>query len=101
MTALGEEGKLVKELVKAKARTAADYDRDLAVAIITLRDLGTPVSIAEKLAKGKVFEALYKKMIAEESLKAHYSRMSQLKTQLEGLRSINKYLSVMDSSLKC
>ena len=92
ITALGKEGGLALGLIAAKATTMSMYDKDLAVAIIKLKDGGMAVSIAEKVAKGEVFMSLNAKIVAEESLKAHYSRMEQLKAQLNGLQSMNRYL---------
>ena len=93
MQALGLEGKRSLELIKAKATAMAEYDKMLGVHVGTLRAEGTPVSVIDKIAKGNVSEFLHKKIVAEEILKAHYSRMEQLKAQLNGLQSINRHLS--------
>ena len=93
MKALGNEGKRSLELITAKAKAMSEYDKMLGVQVGTLRASGVPVSIIDKQAKGNVAEFLHDKILAEEILKAHYSRMEQLKAQLNGLQSINRHLS--------
>ncbi len=90
--ALGKEGQRSKELIEAKAKAMADYDKALGVRTGALKATGMAVSIIEKTAKGDASHHLYLKIIAEESLKAHYSRMGQLEAQLNGLQSLNKHL---------
>ncbi len=90
--ALGEEGQQSGDLIKAKARAMADYDKELGTREGTLKAAGAAVGIIRDLAKRDASEYLYQKIIAEESLKAHYSRMSQLEAQLNGLQSLNKHL---------
>ncbi|KKN75907.1 hypothetical protein LCGC14_0376150 [marine sediment metagenome] len=92
IAALGEEGTKSKDLIQAKARAMADYDKELGRKVGALRASGTAVSIIDKKAKGETSEMLYKRIVAEESLKAHYSRMGQLEAQLNGLQSLNKHL---------
>ena len=90
---LTKEGQRSDKLIQAKAEAMAEYDKTLAVVIIKLKADGNPVTIIDKLAKGGVSDLLLKKIVAEEMLKAHYSRMEMLKAQLNGLQSINRYLS--------
>ncbi len=92
IVALGKEGLKSKKLIEAKARAMADYDKCLGVRTGALKAIGMAVSIIEKTAKGDASEYLYKKIVAEETLKAHYSRMGQLEAQLNGLQSLNKHL---------
>ena len=90
--ALGVEGQKSTDLITAKADAMANYDKLLGVAVARLKMEGVQTTIIEKQAKGECAEALYSKVIAEESLKAHYSRMEQLKAQLNGLQSMNRHL---------
>jgi len=90
--AIRDEGKLSKDLILAKAESARDCDKALAVAIITLKDAGVPTTIVEKQAKGKCADALLNKIVAEESLKAHWERLKYLQAQLNGYQSINRFL---------
>ena len=95
--ALGEEGKRPEKLIEDKARTAADYDKNLAVEITRLKAKGEPVTTCKDTARGNVSESLYAKILAEETLKAHYSKIERLKAQLTGLQSINKHLDTYQS----
>jgi len=92
--ALSKEGDKAAGLIELKALAMAEYDKRLGMTIGAMKASGTAVTIIDKLAKGEVQSYLYKKIIAEESLKAHYSRMEQLKAQLNGLQSMNRYLDV-------
>ena len=101
INALGEEGepRKVLEMIKTKAQAMAEYDKQRGMATGALKKDGVAVSIIDARAKEIVSEFLYLKIIAEESLKAHYSRMEQLKAQLNGLQSINRHLSVMPENM--
>ena len=90
--ALGNEGKKSFDLIQAKAGAMREYDKTLTVTITTLKAEGNAVSIIDKLAKGRTSDLLIKKILAEEMLKAHYSRIEQLKAQLNGLQSIFRHL---------
>ncbi len=92
ITALGEEGKRSQGLIEAKATAMAEYDKMLAVAITTLKAQGEPTTIIPKLANGNVSDLFYKRIIAEEGLKAHYSRLERLGMQLNALQSILRHL---------
>ena len=92
---LGAEGERSKELIIAKAEATGEYDKALGIATTKLKADGCSVSIIEKTAKGNVYDLLIKKIVAEESLKAHYSKLSRLEAQLNGLQSINRYLQTV------
>jgi len=92
INALTVEGQKSEELIKKKAETARDYDKSMGVAVTTLKAQGEPVTIIEKKAKERCADMLYDKMVAEESLKAHYSKLERLEAQLNGFQSLNKYL---------
>ena len=90
--ALGKEGLKSKKLIEAKARAMADYDKELGTRAAALKVSGTAVTLVKVFAKRDASEFLYEKIVAEEGLKAHYSRMEQLEAQLNGLQSLNKHL---------
>ena len=90
--ALKEEGKLSKDLVEAKAKTAAAYDKAMGVNTAALKAAGKPTTLIKDLARRDAADELYAKIVAEETLKAHYSRMENLRAQMNGYQSINKYL---------
>ena len=96
INALGEEGKKSEELIRKKAEAMAEYDKRLGMAVGALKALKEPVSIIDKKAKGEVSKYLYDKIIAEESLKAHYSRLDQLEAQLNGLQSLFRKMESVD-----
>lgn len=93
--AISLEGKNSGKLIEAKANTMAEYDKAVGVTIASLKAAGKPTTIVEKLAKGNVSDTLYKKILAEETLKAHYCRMENLRAQLNGLQSMNRHVSQM------
>ena len=92
IVALGKEGGKSVALIESKARTMADYDKACGVAEAARKASGMAVTLIKAQAKGDTSELLYAKIIAEESLKAHYSRMSQIEAQLNGLQSMNRHL---------
>ncbi len=93
--ALTIEGKKSEGLIKTKAETMGEYDKQIAVAVADLKAHGEPATIIDKLAKGRTWELLVKRIIAEETLKAHYSKLSRLEAQLNGFQSVNRYLDVV------
>jgi len=95
IAALGEEGRKSEGLIEAKAKSMAEYDKQFAVACAKLKANGVPVGMIDRLAKGETAEILYARIVAEEALRAHYARMEQLQAQLNGLQSLNRYLSVL------
>ena len=66
--ALSLEGKRSPELIQAKAEAMGEYDKNMAVAVTTLKAEGVAISIIDKLAKGRVSNLLIKKIVAEETL---------------------------------
>jgi hypothetical protein len=80
-------------LIKAKAEAMAEYDKQLAIEILRLKDQKVPISIIRDVAKGNISEYLYRKTVAEEALKALFSRLENLRAQLNGLQSVNRHLS--------
>ena len=84
-------------LIQKKADAMANYDKSIAVASAELKLKGESVSIIRDLAKGRASDALHDKIIAEEMLKAHYSKIDRLQSMLNGLQSVYKHLSVVDN----
>ncbi|MFA5298713.1 MAG: hypothetical protein WC389_10960 [Lutibacter sp.] len=93
INALSIEGHRSEELIKAKAESARDYDKYISIATAELKAKGEPITIIDKIAKGNCSEVLYKKILAEEMLKAHYSKIERLEAQMNGLQSMNRYLT--------
>lgn len=91
--ALGEEGQKSASLIEAKAKTSAEYDKYIGIATAKLKAVGEPIGVIEKQVKGEAGELLYAKIVAEESLKAHYSKIDRISAQLNALQSIFRHLS--------
>jgi hypothetical protein len=98
-TERGYIGKLAQE----KAKNIANYEKKLAITIISLKngieiELGgqkiksPPVTIIEKIAKGICFEEKIAADLAEAKYKAHITKMECLMAEMNGLQSINRYL---------
>lgn len=92
INALTVEGQKSEGLIKAKAEAMGEYDKNVAIATAKLKAEGEPTTIIDKLAKGRTSDLLIKKIIAEESLKSHYSKLERLEACLNGLQSLNRYL---------
>ena len=75
-------------LIIAKAKSAMDYDETMGVRTAALRATDTPVTLIKDLARKDAAEKLYAKIVAEETLKARYSRVKVLESQMNGLQSI-------------
>jgi len=82
-------------LIEKKASTARDYDKVIGTATATLKAGGEPVTIIRDLAKERAADALYASILAEEILKAHYSKIDVLSKVLNGLQSVFRHLSAM------
>ena len=89
--AIKVEGTRSADLIEAKACANRDYDRELAVHILKLKQ-DHPVTVVEKLAKGECADLKYKLEVAESGYKAHFARLDYLKAQLNGLQSMNRHL---------
>ena len=97
--ALGKEGQRLEndKLIEAKANAMGEYDKALGVAVAALKLEGESISIIDKVEKGRCADLLIKKIVAEEVLKSHYSKLERLEAMLNGLQSANRYLSVIDT----
>ena len=79
------------ELGVAKAQTAMEYEKALAIAIVGLKG-EHPVSILEKIAKGECVKQLYDKMVAESAYKACITKIEANKAQLNAYQSLFRHL---------
>ena len=90
--AIRDEGRLSKGLIQAKGDAMRIYDKAIAVRSLMLKEGSMAVTLIEKQAKGDASQLLCEKIVAEESLKAHWSRLQYLQAQLNGYQSIFKHL---------
>lgn len=91
--AIKVEGKLSKDLIEAKANAAKNYDKAVATRSLIHKADGMAVTMVEKQAKGDAHELLYDKIVAEDTLKAHFKRLDYLMAQQNGYQSIFSKLS--------
>ena len=90
---IGKARRLIEEKGKARAKAISDYDKQLRVAIITLKDSGKyPATLIEKIAKGVCAPQIEAREIAESGYKAVISNLQALMAQLNGYQSIYRHL---------
>jgi hypothetical protein len=92
--ALKVEGSKSTELIEAKARTTMAYKVARATEAVRAKDGGMAVTMLKHHAEGAASEEEYAMIVAVESLKAHWIRMENLRSQLNAYQSINRHLSV-------
>lgn len=92
---ISEIGKTRREIEdKGNARAAAisNYDKQLKIAIVTLKEAGNfPATLIEKIAKGVCADHREKLEMAEVAYKACISNLEALKAQLNGYQSIFRH----------
>ena len=77
----------------ARARAISNYDKQLRIAIVVLREEGKfPATLIEKIAKGVCCDHREQLELAEVGYKACISNLEALKAQLNGYQSIYKHL---------
>ena len=77
----------------ARARAISNYDKQLKIAIVVLREEGKfPATLIEKIAKGVCCDHREQLELAEVGYKACISNLEALKAQLNGYQSIYKHL---------
>ena len=77
----------------ARAHAISNYDKQLKIAIVTLRESGKfPATLIEKIAKGVCSDHRLTLELAEVGYKACISNLEALKAQLNGYQSIYKHL---------
>ncbi len=84
----------IKGRATNKAKAISEYDKALAKQILIQKEqLGYPVTLAEKLAKGKCYSERYDMELADGLYKSLISNMNCVQAELNGLQSINRHLS--------
>jgi hypothetical protein len=101
---LEKERGFIGKLAQEKAQTIAEYERKIAITIISLKngmeiELGgqkvksPPVTVIEKIAKGVCYEEKIAAELADAKYKAHIVKMDCLQAEMNGLQSINRHLA--------
>ncbi len=93
---ISEIGKCRREIEtkgNARAMAISNYDKQLKIAIVTLKEAGKfPATLIEKIAKGVCADHREQLELAEVGYKACISNLEALKAQLNGYQSIYKHL---------
>jgi len=103
---IGEIGKCRREIEnkgKARAQAISNYDKEMAIAMATLRNDKNfllygkqypqpPVTLMEKLAKGICSQHRYDMEVAESGYRACISNLNALMAQLNAYQSLYKHL---------
>lgn len=89
----GRDG--LQALAIDKAHAIAEYDKELRIAILKLKDEGKlPATLIEKVAKGDCHKERGDKELAKALYKIQIVKMSAVEAELNGFQSINRYLAV-------
>ncbi len=91
ITAIKKRYTEIDSLGEAKAQTAVDYDKAVAVATITLKG-DYPVTLLDKVVKGECTVQLYAKIVAESAYKACIVKIEANKAQLNAYQSLFRHL---------
>jgi len=100
---INREKDKLPELAKRKAETLAEYERQLAITILRLKngdissfegqEVGSlPATLIEKTAKGMCWKERLETDFAEANYKAVITNIQALEAQLNGYQSLYKYL---------
>lgn len=77
----------------ARAQAISNYDKQLKIAIVTLKEEGKfPATLIEKIAKGVCSDHRLMLELAEVGYKACISNLTALMAQLNGYQSIYRHL---------
>ena len=77
----------------ARANAISNYDKQLKIAIVVLKDEGKfPATLIEKIAKGVCSDHRLTLELAEVGYKSCLSNLEALKAQLNGYQSIYRHL---------
>ncbi len=87
------EGTRSVDLIIAEAEAMRDYDKEIALRELAYKDAGMAVTLIGHQAKGDASDFLYKMIIAQRSMKAHWQRLAYLLAQLNGYQSIYRHLT--------
>ena len=93
---IAEIGKCRREIEtkgNARAMAISNYDKQLKIAIVTLKEAGKfPATLIEKIAKGVCADHRERLELAEVGYKACISNLNALMAQLNGYQSVYKHL---------
>lgn len=84
--------KSVPGKIEARAKSMAEYDRELATTITKLKADDTPTTIAEKLAKGQCWALKLQMEEADMIYRATIDQLKAIRAQLNGYQSIFRHL---------
>jgi hypothetical protein len=93
----------LEPLAQKRAETLSEYDKQMAIAVLQLRngkvvEIGgemikdPPVSIIERLAKGMCAEYAMEAELADAKYKLSVKKLDAVQAELNGWQSINRYL---------
>lgn len=91
--AIKTEGKRSQVLITAKAEAMRVYDKAIAVKELKLKNEGLAIGLIGHQAKGDASQLMCEMIVAQESLKAHWQRITYLLAQLNGWQSIYRNLT--------
>jgi hypothetical protein len=100
---LDQERPRLFDTSQSKAQAISDYDRAMALVVLKLKNgtikefegepiINLAVTLIPLIAKGICYKECFTKEAEEGGYKAVISNIEVLKTQMNGLQSINKYL---------
>lgn len=90
---IGECRRDIETKGNARAKAISNYDKQLKIAIVTLKEAGKfPATLIEKIAKGVCSDHRLTLELAEVGYKACISNLTALMAQLNGYQSIYRHL---------
>ena len=95
---------MLKDRAEAKAKTSAEYDKQMALVIVKIRNKAIkeyegftlddlPANLLEKIAKGICYQARLDMDIGKNSYKSLITAIETTRSILNGWQSVNRYLS--------
>ncbi len=87
------EGARSNVLILDKAEKMRLYDKAIAIKELTLKNDGMAIGLINHQAKGDASQLMCEMIVAQESLKAHWQRITYLLAQLNGWQSIYRNLT--------
>ncbi len=87
------EGARSNVLILDKAEKMRLYDKAIAVKELKLKNEGMAIGLINHQAKGDASQLMCEMIVAQESLKAHWQRITYLLAQLNGWQSIYRNLT--------
>ena len=92
---LAEEGAKAETLIDDMARATANFKRERAVEAIKQKASGVAVTMVKHQAEGAVADLEAEMIKATHLLKAHFAKREDLRAQLNGYQSINRFLATI------